>query len=67
MMGLATDGGPYRAAWAAVNAVQGIALPLAASVPLALSALVPGWRWRLIDLAHALLIAALVILWAWAG
>lgn len=43
----------------------GMALPLAASLPLVVSAFVPGWRWRWVDLAHGVLIAVLLGLWGW--
>ena len=42
----------------------GMALPLLASAGLALSALPRPARWRGIDIAHAVLFAALAILWA---
>ncbi|WP_238366191.1 hypothetical protein [Mesobacterium pallidum] len=63
----ASDGTLYRAAFTAVNAVQGIALPLVASLPLAISAVLRGRRWWGIDALHALLIAALVVLWGLGG
>ncbi|MDO6729328.1 hypothetical protein Q4577_04805 [Marinovum sp. 2_MG-2023] len=43
----------------------GMALPLAASLPLLVSAFLPGRAWKWLDLAHMCLIAALVGLWGW--
>ena len=45
------------------NAVQGLAMPLAASVLFALSALMPGRRWAVLDGVHVLLFASLATLW----
>lgn len=63
----ASGGRLYQASFTVVNAVQGIALPIAASIPLALSAILPGRRWWGIDAAHLVLIAALMVLWVWGG
>lgn len=43
----------------------GMALPLAASLPLVLSGFVSGRRWTWVDWAHWVLIAALLGLWGW--
>lgn len=61
------SGPVYRASATAVNAGTGLALPLAASAALALSAVVPGRRWWGIDAVHALLVAALLVLWTLGG
>lgn len=47
----------YRLAWC------GFASLIAASLPLVLSAVVPGRRWWGIDLAHAALIGLVAVLW----
>jgi len=52
--------GLWRSLWG------GMAMNLAASAALGVSAFLPGRRWWGIDLAHALLFAALAGLWAYA-
>jgi hypothetical protein len=46
-----------------VNAGGGMAILLAATVPMALSAILPERRWPVLDALHALLVAALFLLW----
>ncbi|MWD28854.1 hypothetical protein E0K89_015340 [Aquicoccus sp. SCR17] len=60
------QGPVYRSSLALGNAGAGLALPLLASLPLWLSAVLPGRRWPLIDGLHAVLFAALLLLW-WLG
>lgn len=43
----------------------GMVLPLVASAPLLVSGLVDGRRWKWVDWAHWLLLAALLGLWGW--
>lgn len=62
LMGL--SGGPLaQAAYGLANAGGSMVIALAASVPLALSAVLPGRRWPVLDGLHGLLIAALFVLW----
>jgi hypothetical protein len=62
LMGL--TGGPLaQAAYSVANAGGGMVILLAASLPLALSGVVPVRRWPVIDAVHGLLIAALFVLW----
>ncbi len=57
--------GPVHAASsAAARAGGGVWMLLAASAPLGASGFARGWRWRWIDWVHALLILALLLLWA---
>jgi hypothetical protein len=61
---LGLSGGPVaQASYGIANAGGGMVIVLAASVLLALSALVPGRRWIGLDLLHGLLIGALFLLW----
>lgn len=46
-----------------VNAGGGMAILLVATVPMALSAILPERRWPVLDALHALLVAALFLLW----
>lgn len=62
LLGL-TGGTVAQVAHAIANAGSGMIVPLAASLPLAVSAVVPGRRWIGIDALHGLLIAALFVLW----
>jgi hypothetical protein len=62
LMGL--TGGPLaQAAYSVANAGGGMVILLAASLPLALSGVLPVRRWPVIDAVHGLLIAALFVLW----
>ena len=54
-----------RISFAIINAGAGMAMLLAASAPLAASAIVPQTRWRWIDWGHGALLITLVVLW-WA-
>ncbi len=56
-------GAVMQAGIRAGDLANGMALPLAASLPLALSAVLRGVRWRWIDLVHLTLLAALLGLW----
>ncbi len=49
----------------ATKAAGGMALPLAASAPLTLSAFLQERRWKWVDWAHGLLFVALIGLWGW--
>ena len=51
------------AAYNIANAGGGMASALVASLPLALSAVVPGRRWLVLDALHGLLVSALFLLW----
>ncbi|MDX5411825.1 MAG: hypothetical protein LPK02_02125 [Rhodobacterales bacterium] len=62
LLGL-TGGTVAQVAYGIANAGGGMVVALAASLPLALSAVVPGRRWIGIDALHGLLIAALFVLW----
>ena len=50
-------------AYGIANAGGGMVIALAASVPLAVSAVLPGRRWPLLDALHGLLVSALFLLW----
>lgn len=57
-------GGPVAQAASAMTAAgDGMAMAMAGSVPLAVSALMPGRRWLWVDALHILLISALFVLW----
>ncbi|MFU8864908.1 MAG: hypothetical protein ACNA7O_13415 [Rhodobacterales bacterium] len=61
---LGMSGGPVaQFAYAVANAGGGMAMALAASVPLAISAFAPGRRWPVLDALHGLLVSALFVLW----
>lgn len=62
LLGL-TGGTTAQAAYAVANAGGGMVMALAASVPLAVSAVMPGRRWLWVDGLHILLISALFVLW----
>jgi hypothetical protein len=62
LMGL-SGGALAQAAYIVANAGGGMVIALTASVPLALSGMVPGRRWWGIDAAHGLLLAGLFLLW----
>lgn len=62
VMGM-TGGTLAQLGYGIANAGGGMVIALAASVPLALSAVVPGRRWIGLDLLHGLLIGALFLLW----
>jgi hypothetical protein len=50
-------------AYSIANAGGGMVIALAASAPLALSAVLPGRRWLFLDALHGLLVSALFLLW----
>jgi hypothetical protein len=61
---LGLTGGPLaQAAYGIANAGGGMVIALAASLPLALSGVLPVRRWPVIDAVHGLLIAARFVLW----
>ncbi|MFU8880930.1 MAG: hypothetical protein ACNA7Q_01075 [Rhodobacterales bacterium] len=62
MIGL-SGGTLAKSAYAVANAGGGMAIVLAASLPLAISAVLPGRRWRVLDALHVLLISALFVMW----
>ena len=62
LLGL-TSGPLAQLAYDVANAGGGMVIALAASIPLAMSGVLPGRRWIGIDALHALLIAALFVLW----
>ena len=62
LLGL-TGGTVAQVAYDIANAGGGMVIATLASVPLALSAVVPGRRWIALDALHGLLIAALFVLW----
>ena len=62
LLGL-TGGTVAQIAYDIANAGGGMIIATLASVPLALSAVVPGRRWIVLDALHGLLIAALFVLW----
>jgi hypothetical protein len=62
MLGL-SGGTLSQIAYDMVNAGGGMAILLAATVPMALSAILPERRWPVLDALHALLVAALFLLW----
>jgi hypothetical protein len=62
VMGM-TGGTLAQLGYGIANTGGGMVIALAASVPLALSAVVPGRRWIGLDLLHGLLIGALFLLW----
>lgn len=62
MLGL-SGGSVAQFAYALVNTGGGMAMALAASVPLAISAFAPGRRWPVLDALHGLLVSALFVLW----
>lgn len=62
MLGL-SGGSVAQFAYAVANAGGGMAMALAASVPLAISAFAIGRRWPVLDALHGLLVSALFLLW----
>lgn len=62
MLGL-SGGSVAQFAYTLVNTGGGMAMALAASVPLAISAFAPGRRWPVLDALHGLLVSALFVLW----
>jgi hypothetical protein len=62
LLGL-SGGALAQAAYGLANAASGMGMVLAATALLALSGLLPGRRWLVIDAAHGLLVAALFLLW----
>jgi hypothetical protein len=62
LLGL-SGGALSQIAYSIANAGGGMVIALAASVPLALSAVLPGRRWFFLDALHGLLVSALFLLW----
>jgi hypothetical protein len=62
MIGL-SGGTVAKSAYAIANAGGGMAIALAASLPLAISAVLPGRRWPVLDALHGLLVSALFLMW----
>lgn len=61
---LGLSGGPVAQTAYAMSAMGGgMVMALAGSVPLAVSALMPGRRWLWVDALHILLVSALFVLW----
>ncbi len=58
------SGGIYMAAFEVSNLGGGMGMPLLASACLGLAAVLPGARWRVLDVLHAVLLAALIGAWA---
>ena len=55
-----------RAGIAAGDLGGGMVLPLLASAPMLASAVLPGVRWRWIDVLHGLLLGTLLVFWVMA-
>ena len=62
LLGL-SGGNLSQIAYDIANAGGGMVIALAATVPLALSAILPGRRWPQLDGLHGLLVSALFLLW----
>lgn len=62
LLGL-TGGSVAQLSYGIANAGGGMVIAMLATIPLALSGVVPGRRWTLIDALHGLLIAALFVMW----
>lgn len=62
LLGL-TGGALAQASFAFANAGGGMVVALLASVPLAVSAIMPERRWLVLDGLHGLLVSALFVLW----
>lgn len=62
MIGL-SGGTAAKIAYAVANAGGGMIIALVASLPLAISAALPGRRWPVLDALHGLLISALFVMW----
>jgi hypothetical protein len=60
-----TDSALYARAARAMAGGGGMAALLVPSVLMAISALLPGARWKWIDLLHGLMLGALLGLWWW--